>query len=129
MTLKLSHSVTFGGAITIMPAYDYRCKRCGARFELRYRTYADYDAAANSRTCPACGSADLDRLISRVALRGVGEHDFASMTSDQMLNVLEGGNAREVETLMKQVGADSALHDPGMRAAVQSALSGGLDDA
>lgn len=113
-----------------MPAYDYRCKRCGTRFELRYRTYADYDAAASARACPACGSTELDRLISRIAVRGVSDHDFAGMSSDQMLNVLEGGNEREVESLMRQVGADGALNDPGLRSALEGAVGGGdgLDD-
>lgn len=104
-----------------MPAYDYRCKCCGTRFELHYRSYADYDAAAGSRACPACGGRDLDRLIGRIALRGVGEHDFARMSSDQMLNVLEGGDRREVSALIEQVGADSALDNPALRSAVQRA--------
>lgn len=111
--------------IAIMPTYDYRCKRCGMRFELRYRTYADYDAASGNRACPACGSHELDRLIGRVALRGVNAHDFARMNSDQMLNVLEGGDRREVAALMQQVGADRALDDPALRSAVQGALGGG----
>jgi putative FmdB family regulatory protein len=111
--------------ITIMPAYDYRCKRFGTRFELRYRTYAEYDAAADSRACPACGSRELDRLIGRVALHGVSEHDFAGMSSDQMLNVLEGGDRGEVSALMQQVGADRALDDPALRTAVQSAREKG----
>jgi putative FmdB family regulatory protein len=49
-----------------MPTYEYRCKTCTRKVTLRYKTYADYDAA--TPTCPHCGSTDLTRLISRVAI-------------------------------------------------------------
>jgi putative FmdB family regulatory protein len=50
-----------------MPTYDFRCNDCGRKLVLRYKTYADYDAATH--TCPHCGSTDLTRLISRVAVK------------------------------------------------------------
>jgi len=49
-----------------MPAYDYRCNDCKRRVVLKYKTYADYDAAAP--ICPNCKSTNLTRLISRVAI-------------------------------------------------------------
>ena len=49
-----------------MPVYDYRCNQCGRRVALFYKTYKDYDEATH--TCPNCGSTDLTRLISRVAI-------------------------------------------------------------
>jgi putative FmdB family regulatory protein len=50
-----------------MPVYEYRCNACGQPVTLRYKTYAEYDAA--TPTCPHCGSTDLTRLISRVAIK------------------------------------------------------------
>lgn len=50
-----------------MPTYEYRCNACGRKVTLFYKTYADHDAATPA--CPRCGSVDLTRLISRVAIR------------------------------------------------------------
>lgn len=90
-----------------MPAYDYRCNHCGRSVTLFYKTYNDYDAATH--TCPHCNSTDLTRLISRVAVARPGR-DYANMSSDEMLSVLERGDSREVGTMFEQIGAgDSAL--------------------
>ena len=87
-----------------MPAYDYRCKRCGREFTLTYKTYKDYDQAA--RACPNCGSADLARLIKRIAIQSPAR-DFTRMSSDDMLSVLESGDSRQVGEMFRQVGGDA----------------------
>ncbi len=88
-----------------MPVYDYRCKQCGRKAALFYKRYKDYDAAVH--TCPHCGSTEMTRLISRVAIARPSR-DFTGMSSDQMLNVLEGGDSREVGEMMHQFGQDEA---------------------
>jgi putative FmdB family regulatory protein len=88
-----------------MPAYDYRCNQCGRALTLFYKTYAAYDAA--EKTCPHCGSADLTRIIANIAVQ-TGETSYRSMTSGEMLSVLEGGKRDEVEKLYREVGADPA---------------------
>lgn len=50
-----------------MPVYEFRCDDCGRKVTLRYKTYAAYDEA--TPTCPHCGSTNLTRLISRVAIK------------------------------------------------------------
>ncbi|GBD32369.1 MAG: hypothetical protein KatS3mg081_1892 [Gemmatimonadales bacterium] len=40
-----------------MPIYDFRCKGCGAQFELLVR-------GQDAPQCPSCKSRELDRLIS-----------------------------------------------------------------
>lgn len=84
-----------------MPTYDYRCKDCGTAFSLFYKTYADYDAAA--KVCPRCGSTALARVITRVAL-AKPTHNYAGMSSGEMLGVLDSGDSRAVGELFKQVG-------------------------
>lgn len=42
-----------------MPAYDYRCSSCGARFEKKQRI-----TEAAGADCPSCGSAACERLIT-----------------------------------------------------------------
>jgi putative FmdB family regulatory protein len=41
-----------------MPLYDYECKKCGHEFEGLVR------AGSPAPVCSACGSDDLERLIS-----------------------------------------------------------------
>ncbi len=96
-----------------MPAYDYRCNVCGRKFALFYKSYKDYDAAAaaNTQTCPNCGSHELTRLISRVAIARPGR-DYAKMSSDEMLSVMEGGDSRELGRMMQQMGQDEVVSDP-----------------
>lgn len=85
-----------------MPSYEYRCNTCGRPLTFSYRTYKDYDEA--ERACPHCGSADLTRLISRVSIAKPSKN-YADMSSNQMLSVLEGGDSREIGSLFQQVGA------------------------
>lgn len=46
-----------------MPLYAYTCKKCSAEFE----TFVN---ASNPAECPSCGSADLDRHMSRTNAEG-----------------------------------------------------------
>lgn len=96
-----------------MPAYDYRCNSCGRKSTLFYKSYKDYDAAtaAQSSTCPHCGSHDLTRVINRVTIAKPGRN-YSSMNSQEMLSVLEGGNSREVGDMFHEVGGDAAASDP-----------------
>ena len=41
-----------------MPLFDFRCRPCGAEFEALVRP-------PQEPACPSCGSADLEKLISR----------------------------------------------------------------
>jgi len=46
-----------------MPIYDYRCKDCDKTFELLVRS-------SSVPVCPACGSQQLEKLLSRPAAPG-----------------------------------------------------------
>lgn len=46
-----------------MPIYEYRCNGCGRRVQLLFRSFS---AVADPK-CSHCGSADLNRLPSRVS--------------------------------------------------------------
>ena len=52
-----------------MPAYDYRCKRCGQRFEKTQRITEPAGA-----DCPSCGDGACERLITggTFHLKGAG---------------------------------------------------------
>lgn len=104
-----------------MPAYDYRCKNCGEEFTLFYKTYADYDAAAQQ--CPNCASADLARLIRRVAIQRP-TRDYTKMSSGEMLSVMESGDARQVGEMFEQVGGGDPALGADYHAATQRLLRG-----
>ena len=88
-----------------MPQYDFRCNACQLRFSVKYRSYAEYDAAA--LVCPKCESAELARLITEVAVRRTSR-DYGKMSSGEMLSVLESGDEGQVNEMFRQVGGAGA---------------------
>lgn len=46
-----------------MPIYEYRCNGCGRRVQLLFRSFS----AVVDPKCSHCGSADLNRLPSRIS--------------------------------------------------------------
>lgn len=108
-----------------MPVYEYRCNACGRKAAFFYKTYKEYDAATEGQTqvCPNCGSHDLSRLISRVAIAKPGR-DYASMSSDEMLSVMNGGDGRELGEMMHQLGQDEVVSDPAFGEVSQRLLKG-----
>jgi putative FmdB family regulatory protein len=108
-----------------MPVYEYRCNVCGRKSSLFYKSYKDYDAAnaSHSHTCPHCGSHDLTRLISRVAIQKPGR-DYANMSSQEMLSVMEGGDSQELGSMMHQLGQDQAVNDPAFGEVTERLMKG-----
>jgi len=49
-----------------MPIYEYRCRACRRRFTKFFRSFA---AIADPENCPYCGTAAVERLLSRVVVR------------------------------------------------------------
>ena len=47
-----------------MPIYEYRCEECDQAFEKLVRAFRD------ETTCPDCGSAKVERLLSTFAMSG-----------------------------------------------------------
>ena len=69
-----------------MPDYDFRCEDCGRHATLHWRS----------------GSEALARQIHAVGIAR-GERNYASMSSADMLSVLEGEDSGEVQELHRQV--------------------------
>ncbi len=63
-----------------MPIYEYRCNRCGAVFSQLYRSIRAAEEAS-APTCPECNSADVQRLISGVAVLGEASGDSGKESS------------------------------------------------
>ncbi|GIK27047.1 MAG: hypothetical protein IT298_11805 [Chloroflexi bacterium] len=84
-----------------MHDYDFRCKDCRTRFTVTVATYAEYDALTPS--CPSCGSMSLSRLISGVSIPR-SSRDFTKLSSNEMLNVFESGESKQVGQMFQQFG-------------------------
>lgn len=104
-----------------MPQYDFRCKNCKQRFSLFYKTYDKYDNATPE--CPSCGHLDLSRLITSVAINKPGR-DYAKMSSNEMLSVLESGDSRQVGEMFQQVGGGDPSLGANYHEATQQLLDG-----
>lgn len=104
-----------------MHSYDYRCKACGERFTLTYKSYQDYDAAVP--VCTKCGSEQLARLINKVAIQKPA-HNFTKMSSGEMLGVLESGDSRQVGEMFQQLGGSSPELGVQYHEATQKLLKG-----
>jgi len=91
-----------------MPVYDYRCNACKRRIQLTYKTYADYDAA--TRTCPRCGSTNLTRLISRVAIAKSDDQRYSDLGDESALDDMADADpatlARYMRRMSRETGED-----------------------
>jgi putative FmdB family regulatory protein len=63
-----------------MPIYEFSCAGCGERFE-------ELTKMGETATCPACGGADVEQLISAVSTLRIG---------------LRGGDARRSEAKRRE---------------------------
>lgn len=104
-----------------MPTYDYRCQECGTRFSLSYKTYADYDRAVPQ--CPECESDALSRLITSVRF-AKPSRDYTSMSSDEMLSVMDSGDSRQVGEMFQQIGGTSPEMGKDFHQATEQLLKG-----
>ncbi|MCB1678985.1 MAG: zinc ribbon domain-containing protein [Halioglobus sp.] len=49
-----------------MPVYEFKCKKCGNRFELA-ESISQHDK--HREKCPACGSRSLQNVVSSVSVK------------------------------------------------------------
>jgi putative FmdB family regulatory protein len=60
-----------------MPIYDFHCRTCGHEFEALVR------AQDPPATCPSCGGADIDKLLSGFAVSTAEKTQAAAKQSRQ----------------------------------------------
>jgi len=59
-----------------MPLYEYRCQKCGKKFEL-LRRMSDADRYLE---CPECRSAEVERLLSTFSAGGCRPNQAGGFT-------------------------------------------------
>jgi putative FmdB family regulatory protein len=72
-----------------MPIFEYSCKGCGKEFEALVRPQ---DAAP---ACPSCKGADLEKLISRPAIKSESTHGLAMKAAKKRDKIAGSEKARE----------------------------------
>lgn len=86
-----------------MPIYEFRCRRCHRRTSVFTRSIGGPAKAV----CPHCGSRDMTRLISRVAVLHSDGDDFAGLDEASLADVDENdprSMARWVRRMSRQMG-------------------------
>jgi putative FmdB family regulatory protein len=104
-----------------MPSYDYKCNDCQNRFNLFFKTYADYDT--QEKRCSVCNSLNVSRTIHKINVQA-SSRDYRKLSSGEMLSVLETGDSRQVGEMFQQIGAGNPALGKQYHDATQKLLDG-----
>jgi putative FmdB family regulatory protein len=72
-----------------MPIFEYACKACGKEFE------ALVLATTPAPACPACKGTELEKLISRAAIKSDSTHGLAMKAAAKRDRIQGSEKARE----------------------------------
>jgi putative FmdB family regulatory protein len=86
-----------------MPTYEYRCLDCKRRFDI-FMTYSEY--GTKPVLCTRCGSANVQRLISRVRFARSEEGLLENLDNPDALAGLEE-NPRELGRMMRKLSKEA----------------------
>jgi len=91
-----------------MPIYDYRCTQCGRRVSILWRTWAEIDT--KSPVCSRCGSHDLKRLVTRVAVLHSEDSHLENLADPSAFGDFDENDpkslARMMRTMSRETGED-----------------------
>jgi len=85
-----------------MPIYEYLCPNCNGRFQKLVRGFSDPAGLA----CPRCGSGDVRRAISRVAVVKSEDSRFESLADPSRLAGLDENDPRSIARWAKNLGKE-----------------------
>jgi len=109
-----------------MPIYEYLCRECG-----RKSTFVTLSVkAALVPKCRKCGSENLEKLVSRFAVRRSGESRIESLADPSKLAGLDENDPKSMTRWMKTMGremGDEMGEDLGED--VNKALDEGFDES
>ena len=87
-----------------MPIYEYRCLDCGRRFSLYFQTFSE--ASEAKPTCPKCGSANVIKLVSRVAVMKSEETRLEELADPSNFAGLDENDPKSLAKFMKKMTAE-----------------------
>ena len=88
-----------------MPTYEYQCRECRRTSAHFFRSFSQ----VQDPICPHCSSADLDRLISRVAVHRAG----VSFEDPSTMDDFDESDPRALGRLARTMGEESGEELPG----------------
>lgn len=86
-----------------MPFYDYRCQACGKAARLQF-SYSEYGKV--QPVCPHCGSLNIKRRISRIALAKSEDTRLDAMMDGDSLAGLDENDPRSLGKFMRKMGSE-----------------------
>jgi putative FmdB family regulatory protein len=85
-----------------MPIYEYVCPKCNGRFQKLVQGFSDPSGLA----CPRCGSAEVKRAISRVAVLKSEEARADALSDTSMFAGLDENDPRSIARWAKKLGKE-----------------------
>src|SRR4051794_33001961 len=85
-----------------MPIYEYRCGACNRRSSLLFQTFSAAERAEPH--CEHCGSADVTRLVSRVAVLKSEESRLDDLSDDAALGDVDENDPRSIARWARRMG-------------------------
>ncbi len=82
-----------------MPIYEFRCRECGRKSSIFVRRIGSPVAHA----CPHCGSLDMERLISRVAVLRSEDDIFQGLSEDMSLDEVDDSDPKSVARFIRRM--------------------------
>jgi putative FmdB family regulatory protein len=92
-----------------MPTYEYRCQDCRKRAAV-YQTYEEYGSTPVH--CPHCGSANLQRLISRVRVARSEDSRLDSLADPSDWGNVDEDDPRALAQMMRKMGSELGEETP-----------------
>lgn len=86
-----------------MPRYDYRCQDCRKRSVI-FQTYDEY--GEKPVACPHCGSARLQRIISRVRFARSEDSRLDSLSDPSQWGDIDDEDPRSMARMMRKMGRE-----------------------
>lgn len=85
-----------------MPIYEYRCAACRRRSSLFYQSFSVAERAEPH--CEHCGSADVSRLVSRVAVLKSEESRLDDLAGDADLGGVDENDPKSIARWARRMG-------------------------
>jgi putative FmdB family regulatory protein len=85
-----------------MPIYEYRCGACRRRSSLYYQSFSSAENAVPH--CEHCGSADVSRLVSRVAILKSEESRLDDLSDDAALGDVDESDPKSIARWARRMG-------------------------
>jgi len=85
-----------------MPVYEYRCHGCKRRVSVFFRSFN----SISDPVCPQCGSTQLTKLVSRVAVMKSEESRLEDLADPSTLSGLDENDPKSVARWARKMGQE-----------------------